>query len=828
MASKLSAKLDTNIDRYVLVKCKQLDDIELKLDIFENGVAKLLNFNKMVVQGLKADNTFIIQSTGISASGNTMTIKLIRDFTRVAGNTMVEVVLTDSNSMQNTTFNLCLNVTASVVNKALESQNTITVLEELKDLLEAIEAENVQAGTNIASLKTENGKAETNISGLKAENTKATPNITNLGSENTKATSNINTLKTENTTATTNTNNLKTENINSVTNKNNLKAENDKAAPNITNLGAENIKATPNIASLKAENDKAPNNITTLKTQNDRADILIPELKTATTKGETVRDGLNDLINSGGAMKQASPRNLLIGERWYYSPTTNITKTAISKYNIKFTLGSTTTACTWIGGSALKVNVKKDDYLTFLAWIKSTVPFEFRISSKGGTSGVTAVNKVIQPTGGEFILCKVTTKALIDNPEVLLYVFDTRNTNGINGDIEIKEWALYNSSNEMDWTPAPEEADSLFCGNRNLLIGDPWQLSSTPLNVLSKTTIMPNRHIKFTWDNAIAWSNNGGGIGIWAVPKDPLIYTCLIKTNTKVRLRIQSPNGTIKTVYKDVESSDKWQRVFLESEVTNENPTIAVYCFDTRITDNPIANSGNVEIKDWMLSIGNIKNVWTPPPEDTKFDGGRVANDIWVKKPSGQPVIGGIIDVDGAEASVYMTTSAPDGVTPRFYLIGNHPKTNAPYGIKFMKETTTRGVLTPYFSGASGIKTMDLGNVAEPWSNIFVGNYQHDSATGWNRLTNGRISMNGEVEVTVTESYEVFYKEINLPFAVNKILFMNANVKAYNESGIPKGTGRIGVNAVFNTLSKIWIVGEINTAVEGSRTFTVCWNVEAI
>lgn len=752
MASKIVVNLDTSKENYLVAKCKQNDDLALETNIFENGVNKDLANSSVIIQARKADNTFIVQNNNISKSGNKITSSLIRDFTRVPGKTLIEIVLTDS-SKQNTTFSFCLEVVDSVINKAIESTNGITALEELKEKLEAIEVENVSAGFNITELKDVNGKAETNISGLKAENTKATPNITNLGSENTKATSNINILKTENTTATTNINNLKTENSNSVTNKNNLKAENDKATPNITNLGAENTKATPNITNLKAENDKATPNIINLKAQNDFANQLLPELKTATNEGNVVKDSLNDLINSGGAMKQASPRNLMIGEKWYVSPTTNVTKTVVSKYHLKYTIGDTATSSAWIGGGALKVNVKKDDYLTYLAWVKSTIPFDFRISSKNGTMGVSSVQKTIQPTNGEFVLCKVITKALIDNPEVLLYGFDTRSTNTKNGEIEIKEWALYNSSNETDWIPSPEDTEDLFSGNRNLLVGDPWQLSSTPLNALTKTTIIPNRHIKLTWDNAIAWSNNGGGIGIWAVPNDPLIYTALIKTNQKIRIRIQSPNGTVKTVYKDIEASGSWQRVFMQSEVTSENPTIAVYCFDTRNTDNPIASSGVVEIKDWMLSIGNIKNVWTPPPEDIAWDGGTVTKHIWCKPISGLPVIGGKYDIDGSESQIYLTTSTPDGVNPRYYIMGTHAKTTTdPFGVKFFKESATRGVFTPYFSGSSVVKTMDLGNIAEPWSNAFVGRHSKNPANWSTTLTNGFIMKGGFVTIARAEA----------------------------------------------------------------------------
>lgn len=470
MASKIFVNLDTSRDNYSIAKCKQYDDLTLEANIFENGLPLDITNKEITIQALKEDNTYIIQNADINKESNKITADLVRNFSRVSGATKIEIVLIESGK-KNTTFSFCLKVEQSVIDKAIESTNEITTLEELQEKLSQIELENANAASNIEELNDKNNIAETNITDLrseitkatsnsnklKAENDKATPHITNLGSENTNATSNIQNLQIKNDEATTNISSLQNEISIATTKINSLKAENDKVTPNITNLSSENAEAITNRTNLQTENTKAIPNIRNLSSENTKAETLIPDLVDKTTKGEKVKSDLADLINNGGIDVQSSPRNLLVGEKWQVSPIAYVTKQVISKYHVKYIIGADTVGCTWIGGNALRVNVKKDNYITFLAWVRSTIEFEFRVEPKNGTFGVSSVNRTFEPTNGEFVICKITTKALTDNPELLLYGFDTRNTNTNNGTIEIKEWALYNSQTEMDWIPAPED-----------------------------------------------------------------------------------------------------------------------------------------------------------------------------------------------------------------------------------------------------------------------------------------------------------------------------------------------------------------------------------
>jgi len=130
MASKIVINLDTSKESYMPAKCKQNDDLTLEASIFENGLEKDLTNCEITIQALKADSTYIIQNTDITKLNNKIIANLDRDFTRAPGKTEIEIVLVESGK-QNTTFSFTLEVVGSVIRGAVESSNTVTILEEL-------------------------------------------------------------------------------------------------------------------------------------------------------------------------------------------------------------------------------------------------------------------------------------------------------------------------------------------------------------------------------------------------------------------------------------------------------------------------------------------------------------------------------------------------------------------------------------------------------------------------------------------------------------------------------------------------------------------------
>lgn len=132
MASKISINLDTSKENFLVTKCKQNDDLTLEAYIYENGAELSLTNKEIIIQALKSDNTYIIQNTEIIKENNKILAELDRDFSRVSGTTKIEIVLTESGK-QNTTFSFYLEVSASVIKGAVESSNTVTILENLQN-----------------------------------------------------------------------------------------------------------------------------------------------------------------------------------------------------------------------------------------------------------------------------------------------------------------------------------------------------------------------------------------------------------------------------------------------------------------------------------------------------------------------------------------------------------------------------------------------------------------------------------------------------------------------------------------------------------------------
>lgn len=133
MARKIVINLDTNRECYEPKKCKQNDDLLFEANIYENGVKKDLTNCSIVINAVKPDKTFIIHTKDINKQENKITTELTRDFTRLWGKTLIEIVLTENNK-QNTTFTFFLEVKRSILDGVVTaSANVITILEELTD-----------------------------------------------------------------------------------------------------------------------------------------------------------------------------------------------------------------------------------------------------------------------------------------------------------------------------------------------------------------------------------------------------------------------------------------------------------------------------------------------------------------------------------------------------------------------------------------------------------------------------------------------------------------------------------------------------------------------
>lgn len=187
----LKANLDLKQNMNIYATCKQLDNLNLILYIYDNSVQVDLSSYTVRLKAMKADKVPLVQEhTGISISGNIITIETDEQLTTTSGKTLIELQFIDnSTGKKKATFNLVLIVIASTLADGTTiSKSTYTLLEELENKMdqasnffenidEAITANNnlqdsiytgntlkTNLDNNITTGNTLNNDLETNIS----------------------------------------------------------------------------------------------------------------------------------------------------------------------------------------------------------------------------------------------------------------------------------------------------------------------------------------------------------------------------------------------------------------------------------------------------------------------------------------------------------------------------------------------------------------------------------------------------------------------------------------------------------------------------------------
>ncbi len=127
-------KIDIEKQNYVKRECMQNDDIVLNITLFENGIPYNIGTNKVTLNWVKNDNTFVLINTTkeINITNNVVNIMLPRDCTRATGEANFELSIIDINNKQVSTFPLCIDVVSSVItSNTVLSGNIVTATEEL-------------------------------------------------------------------------------------------------------------------------------------------------------------------------------------------------------------------------------------------------------------------------------------------------------------------------------------------------------------------------------------------------------------------------------------------------------------------------------------------------------------------------------------------------------------------------------------------------------------------------------------------------------------------------------------------------------------------------
>jgi len=221
---KLYIDLDLKENLLVTVNCKQLDNLKLILNIWDNGIQADLSNYRCRLKALKQDQVPLIQNTDITINNNEVNIASDEQLTTTSGIVKSELQFIDKTTGEKkSTFNLNIKVIPSVleIDRTI-SVATITLLQELDNKLDEIE--------DIGDVLNE---AKTVKSGLESD-------ITNVKNIKENLDSSINTANTTKTS-------LDTSNTN---------ANNAKMALDASSGSANNIKGSLETTITNAENKK--------------------------------------------------------------------------------------------------------------------------------------------------------------------------------------------------------------------------------------------------------------------------------------------------------------------------------------------------------------------------------------------------------------------------------------------------------------------------------------------------------------------------------------------------------------------------------------------
>ncbi|WP_261783023.1 viral A-type inclusion protein [Clostridium botulinum] len=269
--------LDINNKYNIDFRCKQLDDVILKIIVYDKSLpADLSNYN-VRLKAFKADQVPLIQNTNIIIKDNVVIIKASKQLTTTQGTVKAELQFINKSTLEKkSTFYINIEVVASVLDvdgvvstptctileeidhKLDEIENIGQVLDEAKDVRDTLTNKTIPAATNI------NSKLESNINSV---NTKITE-VENIISS---ATSKIEEVETSINNADSSKKELDLSKTNADISKENLDTANTLAEKNIEELNslgnvtdlAKNVQTnTTDIGTLK---DNVQTNTSQLK-----------------------------------------------------------------------------------------------------------------------------------------------------------------------------------------------------------------------------------------------------------------------------------------------------------------------------------------------------------------------------------------------------------------------------------------------------------------------------------------------------------------------------------------------------------------------------------
>ncbi|WP_148347127.1 pyocin knob domain-containing protein [Clostridium butyricum] len=415
----LKANIDLKQNLNLYTTCKQLDSLNLILSVFDNSVqTNLTNYN-VRLKAMKADKVPLVQEhTGISISGNVITIETDEQFTTTSGKTLIELQFIDEvTGKKKATFNLVLIVVSTTleVERGI-SKATYTLLEELENKLDQASDffENIEdaivANNNLKKTISNSETAESNLE-----------------------------------TAITNANNKKNEVDEAITIATNKIEEVEQSIINANNSKTE-LDASKTIADttkidLDNANVQAEKNIEELNKLGDATD-LAAKVQTNTenisknTKSiESLDAQMNDLANEKGYAKvkifndptdlnTMTESGIYASDKFTNTPNGNSTWRIVEVFNMTVTDTYAIQRCMGIANGGDKIYQRQCNNGTWTAWRElatTTPPTEYTITGLNGFATATGSKSVYFKTNDNVVTinCYLTASTPVTGTVIL-------------------------------------------------------------------------------------------------------------------------------------------------------------------------------------------------------------------------------------------------------------------------------------------------------------------------------------------------------------------------------------------------------------------------
>lgn len=161
-------RLDINKeDSFNIVNFKQNDTCDLIIDIYKDGIVQDVSNQIINFYVKKPDNTFVEQTTGISATGNVVTINVDEQVVTREGRAYGEITLRDDNGkMTSSCFIINVGEQKVNINDLIESSDKIAILDEIRDFIEQSRRDIEEYKATIRDLDERVAENDAKINGL--------------------------------------------------------------------------------------------------------------------------------------------------------------------------------------------------------------------------------------------------------------------------------------------------------------------------------------------------------------------------------------------------------------------------------------------------------------------------------------------------------------------------------------------------------------------------------------------------------------------------------------------------------------------------------------